>query len=193
MTGTGRGSAPGITVSRKTGHFREKRGSPEPAAAILHPDPLEIFIPRAFVRVRAVSRNPLRLHWTEPGWRVRKFRVGSNFVTTGKSYRLPRPTEAAQIAVKKYRQKILQKSYQGMEMKKPMTTNLKVKASNAVDNARVAAHAAYDDATVAAHNTLRDATVEAQKLSNDVQIGVHKAVADAKIAVHEAGSKMKKR
>jgi hypothetical protein len=89
--------------------------------------------------------------------------------------------------------KNFKKSYQGMELKTPMTENLKVKASQAVDDARVAAHAVYDDATVAAHNTLKDASVEAQKVSDDVQMGVHKAVADAKIAVHEAGSKMKKR
>jgi hypothetical protein len=104
----------------------------------------------------------------------------------------PAPWWLALIAVKKSVINF-KKKYQGMELKTPMTKNLKVEASNAVDDARVAAHAVYDDATVAAHNTLKDATVEAQKISDGVQIGVHKAVADARIAVHEAGSKMKKR
>jgi hypothetical protein len=81
----------------------------------------------------------------------------------------------------------------GNGVEKPMTDNLKVKASKAVDDARVAAHAVYDDATVAAHNTLKDAGVEAQNLSDEVKIGVHKVVADAKIAAHEAGSTLKKK
>ena len=77
-------------------------------------------------------------------------------------------------------------------VKRPMTDNLKVKASKAVDDARVAAHAAYDDAGVAVHNTLKGAGEAANKASDDAKIGVHKAVADAKITVHEAGSKLKK-
>ncbi len=123
----------------------------------------------------------------------RTFRFESDFATTGKSYRLSHSMVAySDSGIKKGTVEKFE-TYQGKELKTPMTDNLKVKASKAVDDARVAAHAAYDDATVAAHNTLKDAGVEAQKVSDDVQIGVNKAVADAKIAVHEAGSKLKKR
>ena len=88
---------------------------------------------------------------------------------------------------------LIKKSCQGKELKKPMTDNLKVKASKAVDDARVAARAAYDAATVAAHNILKGGETKAQKASDNAKIGVHKAVSDAKIAAHEAGSKLKKR
>jgi hypothetical protein len=104
----------------------------------------------------------------------------------------PAPWWLALIAVKNT-VKNFKKIISGNGVENIMTTNLKVEASNAIDDARVAAHAVYDDTTVAAHNTLKDVTVNAQKVSDDVQIGVHKAVADAKIAIHEAGSKMKKR
>lgn len=120
-----------------------------------------------------------------------KFRIFTVFATTGKSYRLPHTMRAYSDSGKKP-SKIF-KIISGNGVETPMTENLKVKASHAVDDARVAAHAALDDATVAAHNTFKDASAGAQKLSDDVQIGVHKAVSDAKIAVHEAGSKMKKR
>jgi hypothetical protein len=144
----------------------------------------------------------------DDGWQIRvryfsciqkhrKFRIDSDFATTSKSYIYPWPILACSdmwvLIFIINQNNLIKKSCQGKELKKPMTDNLKVKASKAVDDARVAAHAAYDDAKVATHNSIKDARVEAQKVSDDVKIGVHKAVSDAKIAAHEAGSKLKKR